>query len=45
MLDAAKNRLLTEVGAGTPMGELLRRYWLPIAGASEFESESIKPIR
>jgi len=21
---------LTEVGAGTPMGELLRRYWHPI---------------
>ncbi len=45
MLDAAKNRLLTEVGAGTPMGNLLRRYWMPIAGASEFESESTKPIR
>jgi 5,5'-dehydrodivanillate O-demethylase oxygenase subunit len=45
MLDAAKNRLLTEVGAGTPMGDLLRRYWLPIAGASEFENESIKPVR
>jgi 5,5'-dehydrodivanillate O-demethylase len=45
MLDAAKNRLLTEVGPGTPMGNLLRRYWMPIAGASEFESESIKPIR
>src|SRR6478735_8079267 len=24
-------RELTEVGAGTPMGELLRRYWHPIA--------------
>ncbi|MGH9689463.1 MAG: Rieske 2Fe-2S domain-containing protein, partial [Candidatus Acidiferrales bacterium] len=45
MLDAAKNRLLTEVGPGTPMGDLLRRYWMPIAGASEFENESIKPIR
>ena len=21
---------LTEVGAGTPMGELLRRYWHPV---------------
>lgn len=45
MLDAAKNRLLTEVGPRTAMGNLLRRYWMPIAGASEMESESIKPIR
>jgi 5,5'-dehydrodivanillate O-demethylase oxygenase subunit len=45
MLDAAKNRLLTEAGPGTPMGNLLRRYWMPIAGASEFDSESIKPVR
>ncbi|MDE3169131.1 MAG: aromatic ring-hydroxylating dioxygenase subunit alpha [Acidobacteriota bacterium] len=45
MLDAAKNRLLSEVGPGTPMGNLLRRYWMPIAGASEFESESVKPVR
>ena len=45
MLDAAKNRLLIEVGPGTPMGNLLRRYWMPIAGASEFESESTKPVR
>src|SRR5688500_2167985 len=27
----AYRRELTEVGAGTPMGELLRRYWHPIA--------------
>lgn len=26
---------LTEVGAGTPMGELLRRYWHPIGLASD----------
>ncbi|WP_322012406.1 aromatic ring-hydroxylating dioxygenase subunit alpha [Paraburkholderia sp. J12] len=45
MLSAEKNRLLTEVGSGTPMGELLRRYWMPIAGVSEFDSLSIKPVR
>ncbi len=45
MLDTAKNRLLTEVGAGSPMGELLRRYWLPIAAVSEFESISVKTVR
>jgi 5,5'-dehydrodivanillate O-demethylase oxygenase subunit len=46
MLDEAKNKLLTQTGAGTPMGELLRRYWMPIAGASEFDDEKrVKPIR
>jgi hypothetical protein len=24
----AKNELLTRVGQGTPMGNLLRRYWM-----------------
>ena len=45
MLSAEKNRLLTQVGPGTPMGDLLRRYWMPICGASEFEAVRIKPIR
>src|SRR5436190_2031153 len=36
---------LTETGAGTPMGELLRRYWWPIAGASEFAEPGTKPAR
>ncbi len=27
------------------MGDLLRRYWMPIAGVSEFETESVKPVR
>jgi nitrite reductase/ring-hydroxylating ferredoxin subunit len=29
------NKLLTEVGPGTPLGELMRRYWHPIAGAAD----------
>jgi phenylpropionate dioxygenase-like ring-hydroxylating dioxygenase large terminal subunit len=29
------NKLLTEVGPGTPCGELLRRYWQPIAVSAE----------
>ena len=45
MLSAENNRLLTEVGAGTPMGDYLRRYWMPIGGASEFDAISIKPMR
>lgn len=31
MLSVQKNERLTRVGPGTPMGELLRRYWWPIA--------------
>jgi len=45
MLTEEQNRKLTQVGAGTPMGELLRRYWMPIAGVSEFDTVSIKPVR
>src|ERR687883_139791 len=29
MLSREENELLTRVGPGTPMGALLRRYWLP----------------
>jgi 5,5'-dehydrodivanillate O-demethylase len=31
MLSQEKNERLTRVGPGTPMGELLRRYWWPVA--------------
>ena len=37
--------LLTQTGAGTPMGDLLRRYWWPIAGASELDRPGTKPVR
>ena len=45
MLSAEKNKLLTQVGPGTPMGEYLRRYWQPIGGASELDDNPIKAIR
>src|SRR3984957_15689681 len=45
MLTEEQNVLLTGVGPGTPMGDLLRRYWMPIAGVSEFDKLSIKPLR
>ena len=31
-LSEDENRKLTQVGPGTPGGELLRRYWHPIVG-------------
>ena len=45
MFSEEKNRLVTRVGPGTPMGALLRRYWMPIAGVSEFDKNPVKPVR
>jgi len=45
MLSREKNDLLTQVGPGKPMGDLLRRYWHPIAGVSEFDQRATKPVR
>ncbi len=35
MLSIEDNKLLTEVGSGTPMGDLLRRYWQPVCALDE----------
>jgi 5,5'-dehydrodivanillate O-demethylase len=40
MLSEEQNRILTQVGPGTPGGELLRRYWHPIAVARELTPEA-----
>jgi len=45
MLTAEKNKLLCDIEPGSAMGDLLRRYWQPIAGESEFDRISIKPVR
>ncbi|HCH35837.1 MAG TPA: aromatic ring-hydroxylating dioxygenase subunit alpha, partial [Dehalococcoidia bacterium] len=45
MLTQEQNELLTQVGKGTPMGELLRRYWHPIAAAAELNEKPTKPVR
>src|SRR5215204_6986896 len=37
MLTAEQNELLTRIGPGTPCGDLMRRYWHPIAAVSELE--------
>lgn len=36
---------LTRVGPGTPMGELLRRYWHPVAASSELDVGQTRPVR
>ena len=45
MLTRERNELFSRVGAGTPMGDYLRRYWLPIAGAAELDANPVKAIR
>ena len=45
MLSEERNRLLCEVGPGTKMGALMRRYWQPIAAVSELRDTPTKPIR
>ena len=40
MLTPEENERLTRVGPGTPGGELLRRYWLPLAAAKELTDET-----
>ena len=45
MIDAAANATLTQVGAGTPMGDLLRRYWFPVAAIAELDDRPVKAVR
>ncbi|MGH8059765.1 MAG: Rieske 2Fe-2S domain-containing protein, partial [Candidatus Entotheonellia bacterium] len=45
MLNVKENERLTRVGPGTPMGELMRRYWQPIAAAVELDDDPVKPVR
>ena len=35
---AEENRILTSTDAATPMGELLRRFWIPALVADAWES-------
>jgi 5,5'-dehydrodivanillate O-demethylase len=45
MLSIKENETLTRVGPGTPMGELLRRYWHPIAATGELAERPTKQVR
>jgi phthalate 4,5-dioxygenase oxygenase subunit len=39
------NEMLTQTGAGTPMGDLFRRYWLPALMSSELPENDCPPVR
>ncbi len=45
MLSVLDNELLTRTGAGTPMGRLMRRYWLPVMLSSELPAPDAPPRR
>jgi phthalate 4,5-dioxygenase len=45
MLTKEENERLTRVGAGTPMGETMRRYWLPLLLSWELPEPDGPPVR
>ncbi|NIF87239.1 Rieske 2Fe-2S domain-containing protein [Burkholderia sp. Cy-637] len=45
MLRKEQNDLLTQTGAGKPMGELFRRYWLPALLSEEVAQAGGAPVR
>src|SRR5919199_1606812 len=44
MLTKELNERLTRVGPGTPMGNLLRHYWYPIARTPELDEEPVLAV-
>jgi nitrite reductase/ring-hydroxylating ferredoxin subunit len=45
MFSQAENELLTRVGAGTTMGMLMRRYWMPALLSEEIPLPDCPPVR
>src|SRR5688572_17023497 len=45
MLSIEENERLTRVGPGTPMGNLLRRYWQPITTVPDLNRLHVMPLR
>ena len=45
MITQEENDRMTRVGPGTPAGELLRRYWHPIAPLADLDKDPVRPIR
>src|ERR1700761_5285152 len=44
VLSAEDNELVCRVGPGTPMGELMRRYWIPALASRELVADG-DPVR
>ena len=45
MLSKQDNELVTRVGPGTPMGNLMRQYWVPAMLSSELPHADCDPVR
>ncbi len=45
MLSQQDNEILTRVGPGTPVGEVLRRYWTPALLSSELPARDCDRVR
>ncbi len=45
MLSNEENKLITETGPDTPMGNLMRQYWVPALLSSELPSPDCDPVR
>lgn len=45
MMTQEENDRLTRVGRGTPMGEVLRRYWHAIATTADLDADPVRPVR
>lgn len=45
MVSLRANQLLCQVGKGTPMGEVMRRYWMPFAQSSDLPEADGTPLR
>ena len=45
MLTQEANDRLTRVGPGTPMGDLLRRYWYPVSTEFELDQERVQAVK
>jgi 5,5'-dehydrodivanillate O-demethylase len=45
MTTREENERLTRIGPGTPMGNLLRRYWHPVGTETELAKEPVQRVR
>jgi phenylpropionate dioxygenase-like ring-hydroxylating dioxygenase large terminal subunit len=45
MVTQAENETLVRVGPGTDVGELMRRYWHPVATSAQLPDPDCKPLR
>ncbi len=45
VITESENQLLTRVGPGTPMGNLLRQYWIPVLQSDDLLERDGAPLR